>query len=95
MSFFSWEYPNNQGIGCNVVSTSDTANFLTLLQELRASPSLPKNATLSAAVGLTPFMGADSTPSKDVSQFAQVLDYIAIMNYDVWGRFVSSILAIL
>jgi len=81
---FDWEYPNNQGIGCNTISTNDTANFLELLKELRAS-SLSKKAVLSAATAITPFMGPSGTPSSNVSQFAKYLDYIEIMNYDIWG----------
>ncbi|KAJ7209865.1 hypothetical protein C8J57DRAFT_1608567 [Mycena rebaudengoi] len=39
-----------------------------------------KELILTAAVGLTPFSGMPS-----VAEFAKVLDYIAIMAYDVWG----------
>ncbi|KAH7889046.1 glycoside hydrolase family 18 protein [Phlebopus sp. FC_14] len=81
---FDWEYPDDQGIGCNTISANDTANFLAFLQELRTDPT-GANLTLSAAVGVTPFRDASGTPSSNVSGFADVLDYIAIMNYDVWG----------
>ncbi|KAF4588706.1 hypothetical protein EYR40_010260 [Pleurotus pulmonarius] len=81
---FDWEYPGRQGIGCNTISPSDTRNFLAFLQELRRDPSA-KNMVLSAAVSITPFASADSSPSTDVSGFSRVLDYIAIMNYDIWG----------
>ncbi|KAF7421024.1 hypothetical protein PC9H_011543 [Pleurotus ostreatus] len=81
---FDWEYPGRQGIGCNTISPSDTPNFLAFLQELRRDP-LAKNMLLSAAVSITPFASADGTPSTDVSAFSKVLDYIAIMNYDIWG----------
>lgn len=73
--FHSWEYPNKQGLGCNVISPSDSANFLLFLQALRASPGGSK-IILSAAVGLAPFNGPDGTPMTDVSGFAAVLDYI-------------------
>lgn len=82
---FDWEYPANQGIGCNVVSVNDTANFLELLKEIRASPKLAKTATLSAATAITPFIGPDGNPLEDVSEFAKYLDYIEVMNYDIWG----------
>ncbi|KAG6375578.1 chitinase [Boletus reticuloceps] len=81
---FDWEYPNDQGIGCNTISANDTQNFLYFLQELRANPVGAK-LTLSAATALSPFRDASGSPSTDVSGFAEVLDYIAIMNYDVWG----------
>ncbi|KAJ6604071.1 glycoside hydrolase superfamily [Mycena sp. CBHHK59/15] len=69
----SWEYPGEQGIGCNVVAGDDSANFLAFLQELKQeSPTL----VLTAAVGTTPFIGADQQPMINVSAFAQVLDRI-------------------
>ncbi|KAJ8518111.1 hypothetical protein ONZ45_g4793 [Pleurotus djamor] len=79
---FDWEYPNRQGIGCNIVSPNDVPNFLSLLQELRKHP-LGSNLTLSAAVSIQPYTSPDGKPA-DMSDFSEVLDYIAIMNYDVW-----------
>ncbi|KAJ7500623.1 chitinase [Mycena galericulata] len=80
---FDWEYPGRQGIGCNVVSSSDSANFLLLLKQLSAS----SNGTflLTAAVGLAPFVGTDGSALADVSAFADVLDRIELMVYDTWG----------
>ncbi|KAF8999063.1 glycoside hydrolase [Cyathus striatus] len=86
---FDWEYPNKQGIGCNQISPDDSANFLLLLQELRQT--VGPNFTLTAAVGITPWNGPDGTPMTDVSGFADVLDNIAIMNYDVWGSWSNSV----
>jgi chitinase len=80
----SWEYPGVQGIGCNVISPQDTSNFLLFLQELRTDP-IGSNLTLSAATAITPFADTKGNPSADVSQFSEVLDYIVIMNYDIWG----------
>ncbi|TRM57461.1 glycoside hydrolase family 18 protein [Schizophyllum amplum] len=82
---FDWEYPNKQGVGCNAILETDSANFLSFLQELRANPNTPANLTLTAAVGVAPFVGEDGEPMTDVSGFATVLDHIAIMNYDLWG----------
>src|SRR6266550_526527 len=70
----SWEFPGNQGIGCNIVSTNDSANFLSFLQTFR-SISGP-NLIISAAVPVNPFVGPDGKPLTDVSGFGQVLDYI-------------------
>lgn len=81
---FDWEYPGKQGAGCNTISVDDTSNFLKFLQELRRNP-VGANLTLSAAVSLAPFTDASGSPSADVSGFAQVFDYITLMNYDVWG----------
>ncbi|KAL5528009.1 hypothetical protein ACEPAF_7145 [Sanghuangporus sanghuang] len=81
---FDWEYPGRQGIGCNAISPNDTANFLTFLQELRNTTSC-SSTLLTAAVSLTPFADENEEPLADVTEFAKVLDYIEIMNYDVWG----------
>ncbi|KAG8726871.1 hypothetical protein FRC12_023021, partial [Ceratobasidium sp. 428] len=78
-----WEYPGTQGAGNNKVSPSDSAHFLTFLQLLRAQ--LPNDAKITAATQVTPFVGSDGEPMKDISAFAKVLDWILIMNYDVWG----------
>jgi len=77
-SSYSWEYPNKQGIGCNVISPQDSINFLQFLQELRQD-SIGRNQYLSAAVGITPFMGPDGTPMTDVSAFAKQLDHIGAL----------------
>ncbi|KAG2356579.1 glycoside hydrolase superfamily [Suillus spraguei] len=81
---FDWEYPGKQGVGCNKISVDDTSNYLQFLQELRKNTA-GANLKLSAAVSLEPFTDASGKPSADVSGFAQVLDYITLMNYDVWG----------
>ena len=80
---FDWEYPGRQGAGSNIVSPNDSANFLAMLQLLRRS--LPKSARLSAAVTDSPFAGRNGQPLSDVSAFAAVLDWVNIMNYDVFG----------
>ena len=78
-----WEYPNTQGAGGNAVSSDDAANLLTFLQELRSA--LPQGALISAATQVWPFAGPDGQPLSDVSAFADVLDWILVMNYDIWG----------
>ncbi|KAM5533753.1 hypothetical protein V8D89_012626 [Ganoderma adspersum] len=81
---FDWEYPGTQGIGCNAINPNDTSNFLAFLQELRADP-IGRNLILTAATSIVPWRGPDGSHLTDVSGFAKVLDWIAIMNYDVWG----------
>ncbi|KAG6910992.1 hypothetical protein DXG01_006046 [Tephrocybe rancida] len=81
---FDWEYPNNQGIGCNTINPNDTANFLSFLQQLRADP-VGKTLILTAATAIAPFMDANGEPSSNVAGFAKHLNYIAFMNYDIWG----------
>ncbi|OAX34531.1 glycoside hydrolase family 18 protein [Rhizopogon vinicolor AM-OR11-026] len=87
---FDWEYPNKQGVGCNTINPNDTSNFLAFLQELRLDP-IGAKLTISAAVALTPFMDASGKPSTDVSGFAKVFDYVALMNYDVWGSWFTTV----
>lgn len=77
----SWEYPNATGAGCNTNSPDDAANFISLLQEVRQA--VP-NITLSAAVAIAPFGGLTNGTA-----FADALDYLAIMNYDVYGTWSS------
>ncbi|RSH80958.1 uncharacterized protein EHS24_008387 [Apiotrichum porosum] len=78
-----WEYPGAEGADGNAVSSSDSANFLTFLTELRAA--LPTGSLITAATQVWPFYGSDGQPMSDVSAFAAVLDWILIMNYDIWG----------
>ncbi|KAH9000826.1 chitinase [Lactarius hatsudake] len=87
---FDWEYPNKQGIGCNIISTNDGANFLSFLQTLRSQDGA-QNLIISAAVSVKPFVGSDGNPMTDVSEFAKVLNYIEIMNYDVWGSWSNGV----
>lgn len=87
---FDWEYPGKEGMGCNTKSTSDSANLLLFLEQLRKDPVGAK-LRLTAAVGLAPYLGSDGNPMKDVSGFASVLDHIAIMDYDVWGSWSTGV----
>ncbi|KAK6714995.1 hypothetical protein SNK04_005920 [Fusarium graminearum] len=81
---FDWEYPNRQGLGCNTINENDTANFLEFLKELRKDP-VGKDLYLTAAGSLLPWNDKDGAPSKDLGGFADVLDYLMIMNYDLYG----------
>ena len=78
-----WEYPGQVGHSGNKATPTDSLNFLAFLQLL--NKVLPENATLTAAVQSVPFAGADGKPLRNVSAFAEVLDWIMLMNYDVWG----------
>ena len=78
-----WEYPGQQGNAGNGVSSSDTANFLLFLQDLRRV--LPPPAKITAATQTVPFAGPDGYPLQDASEFSKVLDWVLLMNYDVWG----------
>ncbi|KAK2466027.1 hypothetical protein APHAL10511_001669 [Amanita phalloides] len=87
---FDWEYPGNQGIGCNVINPADSANFLAFIQELREDPVGAK-LILTAATAIVPFYGANGSPSNNVASFACVLDWIAVMNYDIWGPWSATV----
>ena len=78
-----WEYPAQQGDKSNVVSSSDTAHYLSFLKLLRRT--LPAGAKITAAATTVPWAGPDGAPMKDMSEFAKVLDWVLIMNYDTWG----------
>lgn len=78
-----WEYPGTTGADGNAVSKDDSANFLLFLTELRAA--LPVGALISTATQVWPFADSNGNPMSDVSGFAKIIDYILIMNYDVWG----------
>ncbi|KAF9534200.1 glycoside hydrolase family 18 protein [Crepidotus variabilis] len=78
-----WEYPGAKGANGNTWNVKDGANFLIFLQMLRVV--LPIDARITAAVATMPFIGEDGKPMSNVTPFAKVLDWVLIMNYDVWG----------
>ena len=86
----SWEYPGTQGIGCNAINAHDTTNFLAFLRELRAHP-VGKHLILTAATSIFPWVGPNGEQLSNVSGFAKELDWIAIMNYDIWGPWSSTV----
>ncbi|KAI0322472.1 glycoside hydrolase superfamily [Amylostereum chailletii] len=78
-----WEYPGQAGAGNNVVDKNDSQNFLAFLQLLRSR--LPAVARISAAAQTVPFVDQSGKPITDARAFAKVLDWVLMMNYDVWG----------
>ena len=56
--------------------------MLLFLQALRAA--MP-DKRLSTCTTQQTYIGSNGSPLKDVSAFADVLDNILVMNYDVWG----------
>lgn len=86
-----WEYPNSQGIGCNKISTADSANLLLFVKELRTVMGTSK--LITAAVGTSTFIGANGKPLTDVSAYAKQMDYLNLMSYDLigtWDTYSSS-----
>lgn len=72
-----WEYPGHEGASGNKVDPSDSENFLSFLWCLRKA--LPPTARITAAAQTVPF--TDSV-GRTMSEFADVLDWILLMNYD-------------
>ncbi|KAH7931317.1 glycoside hydrolase family 18 protein [Leucogyrophana mollusca] len=77
-----WEYPGQSGDGANGVSPNDTQNMLSFFKLLREA--LPPTARITAAVQDQPFAGADGQPIHDASGFAEVLDWVLMMDYDTY-----------
>ncbi|KAA1089431.1 hypothetical protein PGT21_018009 [Puccinia graminis f. sp. tritici] len=77
-----WEYPGVPGEEGNIISPSDTENFLKFLKILRKK--FGHDYRISAAVSVKGFMGADGKYLKDTKAFSKVLDYITIMAYDIY-----------
>ncbi|THV08424.1 glycoside hydrolase family 18 protein [Dendrothele bispora CBS 962.96] len=77
-----WEYPGREGALGNQVDHKDSDNFLQFLQLLRIS--LPSDAKITAAVSPEPFADQSGQPMKECSEFAKVLDWVLLMNYDTF-----------
>ncbi|TFK88544.1 glycoside hydrolase family 18 protein [Polyporus arcularius HHB13444] len=79
-----WEYPNgNKSVAGDLFrDDDDTSNFLAFLKTLRSKAS---NLTLSAAAPGQPWLDMHQKPWTNMSEFASVLDFVVIMNYDRFG----------
>ncbi|KAJ2392284.1 hypothetical protein H4S02_000876 [Coemansia sp. RSA 2611] len=87
-----WEYVGRQGSKCNKVAPAeDAANLMRFLRALRASlhARFPDSEKLiSLAVPVEPFHSHDG-PLKDVSPYAEHVDFASIMAFDIngpWGN---------
>ncbi|KAJ2844629.1 hypothetical protein J3B02_004912, partial [Coemansia erecta] len=83
-----WEYPGRLGDTCNVYDTAnDTPNYLAFLKDLRAafdSNFGERKKLITLAVRVEPF-DVPGGYSTDVSEFARVVDYANLMQYDING----------
>ncbi|KAJ1949518.1 hypothetical protein EC988_004741, partial [Linderina pennispora] len=83
-----WEYPGRIGNECNAYdATNDAPNFLRFLQALRTrfnSDFGSRTKLITLAVRVQPFDGPNG-PLADVSEFAKVVDYANLMQYDLNG----------
>ncbi|KAJ2482215.1 hypothetical protein IWW56_001236 [Coemansia sp. RSA 2131] len=83
-----WEYPGRLGNNCNVFDVAnDTPNYLLFLQDLRKefdSAFGARKKLITLAVRVQPFE-VNGTPISDLSEFAKVVDYANLMQYDING----------
>ncbi|KAJ2830441.1 hypothetical protein IWW50_000285 [Coemansia erecta] len=87
-----WEYPGKSGAKCNPFDeANDTPNYLKFLQALRSELDTTfgeKKKLITMAVYVAPFY-VNGAPSTDVSEFAKVVDYAHLMQYDVNGGWLN------
>ncbi|KAJ1980232.1 hypothetical protein H4R34_002530 [Dimargaris verticillata] len=86
-----WEHPGRMGMECNIIDPqNDADNYLTFLKLLRQrmdkeyGTSGSQRKLLTMAVRVEPFDGPNG-PLKDVSAFAQYVDFVNVMAYDIYG----------
>ncbi|GAA6056538.1 hypothetical protein JCM3770_006867 [Rhodotorula araucariae] len=78
-----WEFVGRQGAGNNIVSSADSANYLSFLSKLRST--LGADVYISAAVPAAGLNGPTGAVLTDTSKFAGYLDFIQLMTYDFYG----------
>ncbi|KAJ1999570.1 hypothetical protein H4R26_005006 [Coemansia thaxteri] len=77
---------------CNKVDVqNDASNLLVFVRELRqaldsAAMSSGAKRLIALGVGMSPFTGANGQPLGDVSEYANWVDYINILAYDINGQ---------
>ncbi|KAI8319788.1 hypothetical protein GQ54DRAFT_264717 [Martensiomyces pterosporus] len=88
-----WEFPGRLGDKCNRVDAdNDAANLLDFTRQLRQSLDsafVGSRKLIALAVGVQPFAGPRG-PLADVTQYAQGVDYINILAYDINGNWLPS-----
>ncbi|KAH9941095.1 glycoside hydrolase [Epithele typhae] len=85
-----WEFPNDADAWPNNTNAAnDTANLLAFLRTLRGElDEIPlTEVTLAASAPAAPWHDASGKPSTNCSLagFADVLDYVSVLAYDVFG----------
>ncbi|TKA57783.1 hypothetical protein B0A53_00932 [Rhodotorula sp. CCFEE 5036] len=78
-----WEYPNGEGLGCNKRRPDDSTNLLAFLKVLRAE--IGRDKLITAAVPASGFRGPDGKALRSFAAFANEMDYINLMTYDMSG----------
>ncbi|GAA5891940.1 hypothetical protein JCM8208_002945 [Rhodotorula glutinis] len=75
-----WEYPAKAGATEDFDTPNDLKNYLEFFKALRAK--IGSDKLISSDTSSGPWVGADGSPSKDLSEFGNVLDFITVMTYD-------------
>ncbi|KAJ2159827.1 hypothetical protein GGF46_002718, partial [Coemansia sp. RSA 552] len=86
-----WEYPGKEGAKCNTFdAAADSENFLKFLQALRTAIDAEypgeQAKIITAAVGVEPWY-SNGQPMTDLSEYAEVVDFVHLMAYDIMGGF--------
>ncbi|KAH7102155.1 glycoside hydrolase [Auriculariales sp. MPI-PUGE-AT-0066] len=81
-------FPSVQGMGCNKIRPEDSDNFLEFLDVLRHT--VGPDVRLTSAVSVWGIMGADGKIYNRTSEFANYLDYVTIMAYDIYNVFATT-----
>ncbi|KAJ2656032.1 hypothetical protein IWW48_005228 [Coemansia sp. RSA 1200] len=84
---FDWKYAGRLGCRVNTIDpANDTYNYLAFLKKLRAELDSRFNGhkLVTMAVRIQPF-DMDGKPSTDISEFAEYVDYVSLMQFDMNG----------
>ncbi|KAJ2522723.1 hypothetical protein H4217_000556 [Coemansia sp. RSA 1939] len=82
-----WEYPGRLGCEVNIVGpANDNYNYLAFLKKLRAEldSRFDEHKLVTMAVRIQPF-DVDGKPSMDISGFAEYVDYISLIQFEMNG----------
>lgn len=79
-----WQYPGQRAAASTSASPSDSANLLLFFQYLRGS--LPASARITAAGQTTTWVDNQGKPMVDLSDYAKILDWVTLMNYDTVSK---------
>ncbi|KAL0577926.1 hypothetical protein V5O48_004065 [Marasmius crinis-equi] len=80
--------PPVKAFSCNTINANDTANFIPFLEELHKD-LIGKNLILTTVIPITPCNNTSGNPSTNLSHFVNALNYITLMDYEIWGPWVS------
>ncbi|KAJ3062694.1 hypothetical protein HDU98_001438 [Podochytrium sp. JEL0797] len=79
-----WEYPGGSGISCNTISTSDAANYVSLLSALRTELGPTRSISIAASAE-TSHYADPATGTSYIPQYMKYINYAQLMSYDFYG----------